>query len=171
MIVRHAEQIPLGVPTMSRMLGKQMKNTTFYQYDELSHFKTMEEAMQGKQSMIILMNIMTNNKMSKIGHWICILDKGSYYEHFDSYGLDIDQELHITHEKKYLSLLLKNSSKGLQLNREKLQERKEDVNTCGRWVVCRTIFYNQSLHEFISVVKSCTPDVSVVLMTLPLLSV
>ena len=66
---------------------------------------------------------------ASVGHWISLIQYPGYIENFDSYGLTIDQELSITHEKRYLSILLRGQE--VKQGTVQLQEIRNDVNTCG----------------------------------------
>jgi hypothetical protein len=64
---------------------EQTKNCRWIVYDDLVHFKRVDELMN-LGCVVILLQIETP-RAPKVGHFIVLLDHGSHYEHFDSYGL------------------------------------------------------------------------------------
>lgn len=134
-------------------------------YDQLQQFKNIEDLMN-LGAVIILLTI-ERPRAPKVGHFILLLDQGNHYEHFDSYGLNMDEELSITQEH-HLTNIFKMSRKPIKDNTVKLQMFREDVNTCGRWVVARLLLRDWILEDFLSLIKYFvrTPDDVVAAMTL-----
>ena len=107
------------------------------------------------------------------GHWVGIIkhDDG-VIEYFDAYGNKPDTEKKwITPEQveklgmteNYLSNLLQKAYEdGYKIiyNPHKLQSDKRNVNDCGRHVVCRLLFKDLSLENYIKYIKDrkMTPD-------------
>jgi hypothetical protein len=166
-VAEQAEKKPLTFSDLRTMLGKDNSTTKIVQYDSLDKFQNMNDAMQGSKSLIILLSIETKNA-PPVGHFICILSYPDHFEHFDSYGIGIDKELAITHEKPLLSRLLKASGKRFITNRVRLQQVKAHVNTCGRWCVVRTRHYQMDMKEFVNWIKGIhyKPDLAVTMLTL-----
>ena len=129
--------------------------------------RPISDVFENKNSIIVLLQIEGPNAPS-VGHWIAILRRGAdEYEHFDSYGLNLDEELHITHEKPYLTALLTSKGVKVSYNKYKLQLRKDDMNTCGRWCVARVRLHDLTLEKFAeSFMKTKPYDHSVALATM-----
>jgi len=83
------------------------------------------------------------------GHWVGLLETPEGIEHFDPYGIRPDAELRWV-PKKYreafqsdaphmVRLLEREAAGGVPVNYNefRLQARKPNINTCGRWVVLR----------------------------------
>jgi len=128
----------------------QARNCRWILYDDLQKFNSLDELMS-LGAVCVLLQIETPNK-PKVGHFILLLDHGNHLEHFDSYGLTMDQELAITHEQ-HLTRLFSKYRKPIHDNTVKLQSLREDVNTCGRWVVARLLLRHLTLDEFTKLIK------------------
>lgn len=134
------------------------KKVRIIKYPELSKFKNIMTALGPHKALIILYEIEKN-----YGHWVSLFQnsKGNI-EFFDPYGLKPDDELKfisknfrkINNEKyPHLTALLLNSDKPIEYNETRLQQYKEDVNTCGRWCGLRILFRNMLLKDFIKLFK------------------
>lgn len=157
----------LSFRDLQYMVGKKVsENCRWLMYDELKHFKNIEQLMQ-KGAVVLLLEI-ENKKAPPVGHFIILLDHGTHYEHFDSYGLNMDEELKLTQEH-HLTNLFKNSDKKIVNNKQKLQMFREDINTCGRFVVGRLLMKSLELEEFIAIfnhLKPKSPDEIITCFTL-----
>lgn len=141
----------LSFPQLKDLVGSdQAKNVKWLLYDELYKFDNLNQLMQ-LGAAVILLQIETPNK-PKVGHFIVLLDHKTHYEHFDSYGLTMDQELKITQER-HLTRLFKNTRKPIKDNLKRLQTLREDINTCGRWVVARLMLRNLELDPFLKLIE------------------
>lgn len=164
--VQKQEAVALGFPEMKRMLGPKEKTTRLMQYDDLQHVRSAEALFSGKiKAVVILLSIQTPDS-PPVGHWIAMLDLGTHYEHFDPYGIRMDEELAITHEKPYLKDLFRQPHKRLIQSTLRLQTRRENVNTCGRHCIVR-IRMGGELNDFSHFLRSAhtNPDAVVTLMT------
>jgi hypothetical protein len=166
-IVQEIESKALSFDDLKRMLRDNEKDTQFYQYNELSRFQSIDDLFGQKNCAIILLSIEGPNA-PKVGHWITLLRTQGQIEHFDSYGLNPDQELALTHEQPFLSKLLKNMQQKLLTNTQKLQQFREAVNTCGRWAVSRVLLKKFNQKQYINIINTAhgTPDVVITLMTM-----
>ena len=166
-IVAQAEKKDLSFADLRKMLGEKTHTTKFIQYDALSQFRDIAELFGSDNSVIILMSIKGPNAPAA-GHFIALLNKPNFIEHFDSYGFSIDQELNITHEQDLLGNMLRSSGKSIVQSKRKYQKMREYVNTCGRWCVVRVRHYNMSRSEFSSFIDSThqEPDVAVTMLTM-----
>lgn len=115
------------------------------------------------------------------GHWVGIFETPEGIEHFDSYGLLPDEELKFVPRRyrkafaataPHLVRLLAGTGRPVNYNQHRLQSRKSDIATCGRWVVARCRNSNLTTDEFARKIKKLarmlkmTPDQAVVIMML-----
>lgn len=156
-----------GFQDLKNRLGlENSKHCRFLLYDDLQKFKTIENLME-LGAVIILLQIETKDA-PKVGHFVILLDHGNHYEHFDSYGLNMDEELSFTKER-HLTQIFKNSNKKILDNNRRLQMFREDINTCGRWCIARFLLKHLELDDFIAIfdhLKPQTPDEMVTVMTM-----
>lgn len=168
-IINEIKSQPLDQYDLERMLGPVKKYTRIIQYDQLSKY-TLESLFKGVMAVIIFLEIhKENGSTENIGHWIVLLHHDDHYEHFDSYGIGVDEEVSITHEKKDLiTKLFQSSKKGFVESQRKLQSSKKDVDTCGRWCVLRIRMANYELPKFYSFIDhiNSSPDTAVVALTM-----
>ena len=153
------EKRPLSGEDLSRMSLVPVK---IFKYDDLKGMDINDVLSTG--CAFILMQIQSLGPHA-VGHWIALIKYEDHIEHFDSYGLTIDQELALTHEERYLSQILEGNR--IKQGRSRLQEFKNDVNTCGRHVVCRCNMKQKSYDSYVHFFKplDCNPDEAVTLMT------
>ena len=146
--IESLESIPLDgndLIVMSAKLGNPGCNWMLY--NNLAKVKNIEELFPiNINTMYILLQIQSQNGES-IGHWVSLIKydnvSGFDYGHYDSYGFTIDQEIAITHENP---TLLTNLLTGVRIEESRVQHqafknKKNDINTCGRHTVTRSIFY------------------------------
>lgn len=158
-IITELEKEPLSDKDLERMARGKAK---IILYDDLRDIDTLDNDWD---AYIILLQITGQN----IGHWILLINHESHIEHFDPYGIGIDEELSITHEKPYLSNLFQKSKKDIITNHIRFQARKENMNTCGRWCISRLNFADMPLekfHTFIDKVHSKHHDMAATLLTM-----
>lgn len=132
-------------------------------YDELNRYNSIDELLEPYDSVILLYRSSEN-----FGHWCGINKiKKNTVEFFDPYGLMVDAELgwntdrvntKLNQEHTVLSNLLLNSKYNIDYNEHKFQSMKDNVNTCGRWCVIRTILKDISLEDFAKLFKSRNVD-------------
>lgn len=112
-------------------------------YSEIGNYKTLRDILPSNNSYkIILVESSYNN-----GHWISLYRKNKTITIFNSYGGFPSSELNFVSNKnnkllgqniKHLNILLENGLKNgfkIVYNKRKLQELKNGVNTCGKWVL------------------------------------
>ncbi len=149
-IIDQVKNNALSFPQLKDLVGpNQASKVKWLLYDELVKFETLAELME-LGAAVILLQIESRNA-PKVGHFIVLLDHGTHYEHFDSYGFTMDQELAITHER-HLTRLFKNTRKPIKDNLRRLQTLRQDVNTCGRWVVARILLRQLELDQFLKLI-------------------
>lgn len=165
-IIQQLVENALSVDQLKNLVGPDVaSHTRWIVYDDLVKFKNLEELMKYKVCVILLQIEKPN--APKVGHFIVLLDHNSHYEHFDSYGLTMDEERGITNEH-HLTNIFKNSRKPIVDNIVKLQRWREDINTCGRWVVTRLLLKDLELKSFLRLMNYFHTDYDqlVAIMTL-----
>lgn len=130
--------------------------TNFYTYPQLKKFKSIESALKPYGAMILL--YMTEKNY---GHYVCVIDQGDRIEFFDSYSAKPDHQFDYIDKKKrreynyegipYLTDLLLKSKKPVEYNHRELQEYKDGISTCGRWVGFRILTRDIKLDNFIKI--------------------
>lgn len=166
LIIKQLKDNALSFPQLQSLVGPtQSRNCKWLLYDELGQYKTMEDLLSLGAAVVLLQ--IEAPRAPKVGHFILLLDHKSHIEHFDSYGLNIDQETAITQEH-HLTNLFRNSRKRIAENGRKLQTLREDVNTCGRWVAARLLLRQMELDAFIKLISyyHVHPDDLVAIMTM-----
>jgi hypothetical protein len=138
-------------------------------YNELADVNSIYDLLPHDRSYKIILIEQKQNS----GHWVAIYryidpkTKKDTLEAFDSYGNFIDGELKfipkiirrmLGQEKNLLTELFKKLPKDVPVvyNKKKFQKLKNGINTCGRWVILRTImmkdfYYN--LEDFIDFIN------------------
>ena len=165
-ILQTIEKDALTMDQLKKLVGANIANTCrWLTWDELTKFDTAEDLMS-LGAVVILLQIETRHAPS-VGHFILLLDQGNHYEHFDSYGLTMEEELGITQEH-HLTRIFDRYRKRLINNTVKLQTLRQDVNTCGRWVVARLMLKKLILDDFLKLIKyyGKHTDDTVALMTM-----
>lgn len=165
-LAEQVEQVSLSADDIRKMLGQHATSVRVMLYDDLSKYRTLDDLLADHVAAIVLLQIQGPGE-SAVGHWIALVDLGDTIEHFDSYGLTMDEELAKTHESPYLKAMMTDSKRLVIQTRARLQAQKADVNTCGRWCVAR-ILSQMGTDEFARFFKSFKehPDALVSLMTL-----
>jgi hypothetical protein len=153
--------------TVEQLRKWQKGNVNYFMYDNLAD-KTLADLFDGADCAIILLDIHNGRDIAPVGHFIAVINQGSHIEHFDSYGLNVDEELSFTHDQPHLSRILNRSR--VITNGRKFQRFREDVNTCGRWCVVRCNEWNLrklTLVQFGDLFDEldADPDEAVTLMT------
>ena len=123
------------------------KPVNFLIYDQLSYISTVQELFNGYEFVLLLYRT-----SQYVGHWCGLKKIGNSILFFDSFGLEVDDELKWIriNYKAELSRILYYSPYELEYNDYKLQ--KDNANTCGRW--CALFFlYCTNMDEFIAVFK------------------
>lgn len=161
MEITELEAKALSIDDLKDMQSKPIK---YVMYDDLRDMDYDELWSEGPMC-IILLDIHNGRDIEPVGHWVALLNYDSHIEHFDSYGLSLDQELSFTHDGPYLTNILK--GKTVVENGEKLQKFRDQVNTCGRWCIVRCNEYNRNIHDFVEWIHNipCEPDIAVTLLT------
>jgi len=168
-VIREIIKQPLDQVDLKRMLGPLEKSVDIITYHQLQD-RSLESLFHDRFAVIVYLDIHKGNgSQEPIGHWIALLKHSDHYEHFDPYGIGVDEEIALTNEKRDLiTRLFKNSKLSIVESQRRLQSDRKDVNTCGRWVIARVRMGNYNLSKFYRVIDSIndTPDVAVVALTM-----
>lgn len=168
--LRQIRAYPLSNTDINEILEP---DTKVFAYPEFASMNTIEEAFDELGRCIFLFLTESEN----MGHWVCMfLRKDGSIEYWDSYGEKPEaQRAWVSKEKlkelgesePYLWDLLKKSGRKVYYNTHAYQSDKNDVNTCGRWVVARLICKDASNLQFYNIVKKSgyKPDDWVALFT------
>ena len=128
---------PLSDDDLRHILGNDIK---IIKYAQLSEYDELETLLPNAVDCCI---ILYEEKLDS-GHWTALSKYNGRYEHFDSYGVAPDTELHwvnlrarakLNEMTPYLSDLLKKES--YIYNTVPYQSKDHDVNTCGSHVAHR----------------------------------
>ena len=132
--------------------GKIGHKLTIVQYKNLFEFNDLLQLIPDQFSILV---ILINTAPQGGGHWTLLVRQNKHLTYFDSYGKGIDQELKYIsdkqelHENKpYLSLLVKKlTDDGYTLTTNKIayQAHKNNINTCGKWIIFIAIGMLQKL--------------------------
>lgn len=172
--IKKLEEIPLSDRDLRILLSKFGVSCTICKYSGLAKFKTLDELLGKNRCAIILYETRQN-----FGHWVCVFENGNnHIEFFDSYGYFPDDERDFVPtafrkvgniDYPYLTYLLYDSNKHIHYNEYQLQEKGNNVNTCGRHVATRLAFKNIPHRKYISMInkikKEMTPDFFVTIFT------
>lgn len=134
------------------------KKCNIIKYSDMQYVKNIDQLIKNYNCCIILYE-----ERPYTGHW-CVINKNkkNEIEFFDSYGMKPDEYLYDLNDvereklkaKPYLSTLLLKSPYTLKYNEIPLQEKGGNINTCGRWALLRTIFYDVDLYKFCDFFKN-----------------
>lgn len=150
-VLNSIKQNALTIQQLQDLVGhEEAAKCRWILYDQLKQYKNIQDLMS-LGAVVILLQI-ERPHAPKVGHFILLLDHGNHYEHFDSYGLTMDEEIQITQEH-HLTKIFQMSRKKIVDNTTRLQQIREDINTCGRWVVARYLLKGLELDDFLKLIK------------------
>lgn len=141
-------------------------------YSYLAKVNHIDEILEPYDACVILYMTRKN-----YGHWTCVFKRGNLIEHFDSYGLMVDDELNFdmdpyfrkisNQDYPHLSFLLYNSNYDLSFNEHQFQKKLKNIQTCGRHVIVRLWFRHLPLEEYKSFFdnQKYDPDTIVTFLT------
>jgi hypothetical protein len=127
-------------------------------YRDIKNYNNIDEVLLPYNKVVLLYEI-----KPKYGHWCCLFKNNNTIEFFDPYGMKIDKQLDFINDnfKKesnqdypYLSRLLLKSPYKLTYNDKKLQEKKEDVSSCGRHCCIRLILGHIPIKKYQELMES-----------------
>ena len=143
-------------------------------YPEMAAAPSMD-ALMGRDDAVVIL-FLTESHTS--GHWTAVLRHTSNtgmkrLEYFDPYGGPPDAPMEwltparrkaLGETSRVLTRLLRDAPELVDINRARLQEQADDVNTCGRHVVVRLWHRSQRLPQYVpwlmqrARTDNCTPD-------------
>jgi hypothetical protein len=147
------------------ILNKLDNKCNIVQYSDIHNFKTIDDLLGRYNKCVILYHTSEN-----YGHWCCIYQYKNTIYFFDSYGFMIDDQLNFLHKDlrddlnsdfMHLTKLLYNSKKKIEYNEYQLQARLPNVNTCGRWVICRLLYPQISIDDFYKIFKDASKYIDI----------
>jgi len=149
--IRQLELIPLRGDQLTRMLSHvnykgATKHARWILYDDLYKIRDLDQIFNKKTDALFILLRIRSEANLPVGHWICITRTEYSYHVFDPYGLDVEEELHVTHEPGYIRRLL--AHKRHSVNKFRFQKVKTDINTCGIHCCMRALMSHLSNDEF-----------------------
>jgi len=147
---------------LRKLLGTDLK---IVKYSDLANVQDLDALLPQPQDYCIVLY----EEMPNAGHWTGLLKYDDRYEHFDSYGVAPDKELHwinprmrekLNETMPYLSKLLKQVP--YLYSTVKYQSEEHSVNTCGDHVAHRLFcLKNQNMtlaayHDYMKQLKRDT---------------
>ena len=144
-------------------------NCKIVKYAELDQYETIYDLLPHKMDFLFLL---TESELNS-GHWTLIIRDGTKFEYYDSYGespksiLDYipsykNKQLGNNHKEDLGNIIksVKPSDKFIY-NKFQFQSDKPNINTCGRWAICRVaLFLSDSvdLKQFTKIIKLKSKD-------------
>lgn len=99
-VVAQLKDNALSMNQLKALVGSvNADNAKWLVWNDLAKFQNYHDLMD-KGAVVILLQI-ERPDAPKVGHFILLLDFGDHLEHFDSYGLTMEQELDITAEPHF----------------------------------------------------------------------
>lgn len=124
-------------------------------YDDLANVDNFNQILDNGNDFFIL-HVPNNYKMNQ-GHWVCVLSQTKMneprkYVFFDPYGKKVDSSIYFAPKKvrkvifneAYLSYLFnvaKKNGDDVSFNCYPFQKNIPGVNTCGKWVCARILYF------------------------------
>lgn len=173
----------LAYALSDRDIRKLNPHTKLMLYEDVKRYKNIDQLLHPYGSVIILYEWQRTRDAS-IGHYITVnMVNDGIVEHFDSYAIKPDNELKqientpmafkkmTGQDHKYLLDLYLHSPYQVSYNHYPLQSLSDDIATCGRYAVIRSLYRQMPLEEFVKIFlnKGDSPDVIAVQLTQPLL--
>lgn len=119
-------------------------------YSELSRIDDLDVIFMKNNEIVPCVILYETRK--NYGHWTCFIRINSIaIEHFDPYGYSVDEQLAFiddyfrdeNNSLPHLSwLIAKSEYKKIITNNTELQKIALNVNTCGRWISLRILYWN-----------------------------
>ena len=126
-------------------------NCNVLKYSDIKNYNSIDDMLINDRCVILYET--TKNK----GHWTCLYKYKNTIYFFDSYGNNHEEQKNFIPNKikkalkqdhKRLTELLYNSNYDVEYNETQLQQFKNNINTCGRWVVVRMMYPHISVDNF-----------------------
>ena len=144
-------------PTIKRQL-------VMRELDGLPENCTTKDVFGGKKFCVLFCDRHEHGKIVA-SHWVCLINKSSGIELFDSLGNTPLKLTHILQSPKH-GFLKWCQKMHVKSNTSRLQNK--EMQDCGDWVACRLTKHNLSNKQFVKYIRSfhIAPDKIVSLMTL-----
>lgn len=145
--MKQEEKRPLSYEMLGKLVPTWCRVT---KYDSLASFKSLKDALQGKDMIVVLYNIhdpKSKKVINEPGHFVVInaRAKGQPVEYFSSTGWTPGKEISTTHSDANIF----NRLLGTNFVYNSVQfQRDLDINTCWRFVLSRCVFGHLTLKEF-----------------------
>jgi hypothetical protein len=164
-----AKAYALSDDDIRRLLGSDIKITSYPDLEKVQH---INEIFDRKGRAVLFFP-----QQSKLqGHWSCLVKNGREIEFFDPYGeAPEDQKEGLSGgdlerlgmTQPLLANLLLNSGSRIYFNKVQIQELNNDVQTCGRHVVARLMYYKFPVNKYRQIISKSglSPDEYAVQMT------
>ena len=134
-------------------------DTKIITYPEFCKYSNIDEAFDALGRCVFL--FLTESPT--MGHWLCMFKRGNNtIEYFDSYGdppeaqrewISEEQLEELGEDEKCLYSLMKQSGYKIYYNTVKYQKERNDIATCGRWVVARLMYRDLTNLQFYNLIK------------------
>jgi hypothetical protein len=143
----------MDIPLSNRQISEFLNNdVTIIIYRNLKNYKNINQLFSKSNNVVLLYETSPN-----VGHWITIINHDDHVEFFDSYGFKPDLEKKMINTKylqnsgqinNYVIKLLQDTHKKVIYNEKPLQQRKDNISTCGRHCITRIILKNIPLVKY-----------------------
>lgn len=150
-LLTNAEKVPLSGDDLIQIANAlSLKEVSWMLYDDLAKFDNIKDVFKNNIAIYVLLQIKNQETggTESVGHWITMIyhkDADVYY-YFDPYGLSISQELSLTHEPSTITRFTAQAN--FQVNNIKFQKYSDEVNTCGRHCVLRSVFFHLTHQQY-----------------------
>ena len=166
-LIKRGMDTPVDYSFIKRVVGKSPSIRMVDHERDLPERPTLQDVFKGHQTVAILLHVMMGK--SKIGHWICLIQKRGKQKIalFDSLGLGLYKLYAYTHESPKLLFALR----GHKWENSKVQMQRFGSNyrECGAFVSVRCKFWKLSNAAFVRLIRSYNktrPDETVVMLVL-----
>lgn len=160
---KQAEAYSLGDDDIRKLLGSDIKITS---YPALEHIHDIGQLFDRHGRAVLFFP----QESASVGHWIALIKQGRQIEFFDSYGHypdtqkpDKETQMSLHMDQPLLTKLLEDAEhSGYRIiyNKVAMQKSKDDVQTCGRQVVCRLLYSKYPIAQYREMIRKTgmTPD-------------
>ena len=157
-LIQKLKHMPISIADLSSLVPPKCK---------VVKLKTLKnrnrtDVFKGIRGLIVLLP----SKVSKVGHYVCLIPHKHHISYFSSLGNSPTKEATLLHEDEGIMKSLLGSN--FVYNRTKLQNNDFKIRTCAMWCVARLYLSDMKLREFTTLFsKSVTlqsPDDIVSLM-------
>ena len=159
--LRYERSIALDIDQLKRMVSR--SNLRFVDFENFKG-STLRELLHHSDGVVLLLD----HKGADIGHYVLIHKVNKHVEYFDSYGLAPDRLASILmFDEKDTNRFL-NIVKDTKRHYQRLQQRRADINTCGRYAVMRYNVGFFSYNKFLAMLQHphLHPDDVVTMLTM-----